>query len=71
MVLPGLDRLRAAKVRIGRVVESVIDALMKALREHLVALHLCAVVADKPAVSALVFLARQSPTHRLFRRNRT
>ncbi|KAF9784563.1 hypothetical protein BJ322DRAFT_1100263 [Thelephora terrestris] len=51
MVLPELDGLRAVRVRIGRVVESVIDALTEALSEHLVALHLCAVVADKPVES--------------------
>lgn len=50
MVLPELEGLRAVRVRIGRVVESVVDALTKALSEHLLALHLCAVVADKPIV---------------------
>lgn len=50
VVLPELDGLRAVRVRIGRVIESVIDALTKALSEHLVALHLCVVVADKPVV---------------------
>ena len=58
MVLPELDGLRAVRVRIGRVVESVIDALTKALSEHLVAFHLCAVIADKPVVrlsSSLIF----------------
>jgi len=56
MVLPELDGLRAVRVRIGKVVESVIDALTKALSEHLVALHLCAVVADKPLVSPPMLL---------------
>jgi len=51
MALPELDGLRAVRVRIGRVVESVVDAFTKALSEHLVALHLCAVVADKPLES--------------------
>ena len=58
MVLPELNGLRAVRVRIGRVVESVVDALTKALNKRLLALHLCAVVADKPIVSPLVFLAR-------------
>ena len=71
MALPELDGLRAVRVRIGRVVESVVDALTKALSEHLVALHLCAVVADKPVVSALIFSTRNSHTDRLLRRNRT
>jgi hypothetical protein len=55
MVLPELEGLRAVRVRIGRVVESVVDALTKALSEHVLALHLCAVVADKPIVSPLAF----------------
>jgi len=50
MVLPELDGLRAARVRIGKVVESVVDALTKALSEHVLALHLCAVTTDKPIV---------------------
>ena len=58
MVLPELEGLRAVRVRIGRVVESVIDALTKALSEHLVALHLCAVVADKSLVRPFPFLSR-------------
>ena len=61
MVLPELDGLRAARVRIGRVVESVVDALTKALSEHVLALHLCAVSADKPIVSPL-FLYRKRST---------
>ena len=51
MVLPELDGLRVVRVRIGRVVESVADVLTKSLSEHLLALHLCAVVVDKPIVS--------------------
>ena len=51
MVLPELDGLRAVRVRIAKVDESVVGALTKALSEHLVALHLCALVADKPIVS--------------------
>ena len=58
MVLPELDGLRALRVRIGRVVESVVDALTKALSGHLLALHLCAVVVDKPVVSPLIFQGR-------------
>lgn len=56
MVLPELDGLRVVRVRIGRVVESVIDALAKALSKHLVALHLCAVIADRPVVRPSSFL---------------
>jgi len=62
MVLPELDGLRAVRVRIGRVVESVVDALTKSLSEHLLALHLCAVATDKPVVSPLDFLGRLSQT---------
>lgn len=51
MVLPELDGLRALRVRIGKVDESVVGALTKALSEHLVAFHLCALVSDKPIVS--------------------
>ena len=54
MVLPELEGLRAVRVRIGRVVESVVDALTKALSEHVLALHLCAVAADKPIVRDLI-----------------
>ena len=62
MVLPELDGLRAVRVRIGKVVESVVGALTKALSEHLLALHLCAVVADMPIVSPLISLCRLSIT---------
>ena len=62
MVLPGLDGLRAVRVRIGRVIESVVEALTKALSKHLLALHLCAVVVDKPVVSLLISLGRRSQT---------
>ena len=55
IVLPELDGLRVVRVRIGRVVEGVVDALTKALSERLLALHLCAVVADKPVVGLIVF----------------
>lgn len=54
MILPELDGLRVLRVRIGRVVESVVNALTKALSERVLALHLCAVVADKPIVRDLV-----------------
>lgn len=56
MVLPELEGLRVVRVRIGRVVESVINALTKALPENILALHLCAVVADKPVASHFIFL---------------
>ncbi|KAF9646163.1 hypothetical protein BDM02DRAFT_296674 [Thelephora ganbajun] len=58
MVLPELDGLRAVRVRIGRVDESVIDTLTKALSEHLLALHLCAVVADKSVESYVSYFKK-------------
>ena len=37
------------------VVESAVDTLTKVLSEHILALRLCVVVSDKPAVSPLLF----------------
>jgi len=56
MVLPELEGLRTVRVRIERVVESVVDALTKGLSENILAFHLCAVVADKPIVRPLISL---------------
>ena len=49
-------------VKIGRVIESAVDALTKASSRHILALHLCVAVANKPTVSPLTLLRCKLPT---------
>ena len=55
MVLPELGGLRVVRMRIGRVAESIVDALMRAFSEHILAIHPRAVIGDKHIVSPVTF----------------